>query len=88
MLWFSALYWFIINPIMQAAINDSVDAGFEISFWIANLTPYYLMWWSNAGGRLPMPKQMYLLTMKKAERGEYIQTLMGIKIGFPVIVGL
>ena len=35
-----------------------------------------------------MPKQMYLLPMKKEERGKYIQTLMGIKIGFPVIVGL
>ena len=35
-----------------------------------------------------MPKQMYLLPMKQQDRGKYIHTLLCIKIGFPVLVGL
>jgi len=85
---FMALYWFVINPIMRDFINDEIDAMEQSTFWITNLTPYLLMWWSNIGGRLPMPKQMYLLPMKQLERGKYIQNLLCIKIGFPVLVGL
>lgn len=87
--WMSGMwiYWLIINPIMQD-FNDSGDAVGQISFWIMTLTPYFLMWWSNLGGRLPMPKQMYLLPMKQPERGKYIRSLLSIKIGFPVLVGL
>lgn len=87
--WMSGMwiYWLIINPIMQD-FNDSGDAVEQISFWIMTLTPYFLMWWSNLGGRLPMPKQMYLLPMKQPERGKYIHTLLCIKIAFPALVGL
>lgn len=81
------IYWLIINPIMQD-FNDRGDAVEQITFYIANLTPYMLMWWSSLGGRLPMPKQMYLLPMKQPERGKYIHTLLRIKIGFPVLVGV
>ena len=85
--WLAAVYWFIINPIFQAFGGDG-DAVEKVSFWIMAITPYIIMWWSNLGGRLPMPKQMYLLPMKQPERGKYIQTLLCIKIGFPAIVGL
>ena len=84
---FAAVYWLIINPILQD-ISGNADAIEEISFWIMSVTPYILMWWSNLGGRLPMPKQIYLLPMKQPERGKYIQTLLCIKIGFPALVGL
>lgn len=83
----AAMYWLIINPIFQD-YGDNKDAVEQISFWIMTVTPYIIMWWSNLGGRLPMPKQMYLLPMKQTERGEYIHTLMCIKIGFPSLVGV
>jgi len=83
----AAVYWLIINPIQQDYSGNG-DAVEHISFWIMTVTPYILMWWSNLGGRLPMPKQMYLLPMKQPERGKYIHTLLSIKIGFPAIVGL
>lgn len=83
----AAVYWLIINPIFQD-YGGNADAVEQISFWIMTVAPYILMWWSNLGGRLPMPKQMYLLPMKQPERGKYIETLLYIKIGFPAIVGL
>lgn len=70
------------------AEDNGADALFKATFWLMLLLPYFLMWWSNLGGRLPMPKQMYLLPMKQPERGKYIHTLLCIKIGFPVLVGL
>ena len=88
MLFFTALYWFVVNPIMRDFINDEIDAMEQMTFWITNLTPYLLMWWSNLGGSLAMPKQMYLLPMRHSERGKYIHTLLCIKIGFPALVGL
>lgn len=83
----AAVYWLIINPIFQD-YSGNADAVEQISFWIMTITPYILMWWSNLGGRLSMPKQMYLLPMEQSERGKYIHTLLFIKIGFPAFVGL
>lgn len=79
------IYWLIINPTLH-------DWGFDggatehISFYIVNLTPYFLMWWSNLGQKLYMPKQMYLLPMTASEKTEYISYLLMIKIGFPTMI--
>lgn len=81
------IYWFVINPIMNDfyPIREVVE---QIWLYIANLTPYVIMWWSNLGQKLYMPKQMYLLPIKAVEKTEYIRCLLVIKIGFPVVVGL
>lgn len=79
------LYYFIINPIVGD--HELVeDWAFKVLFWITILTPYYLMWWSNLGHKLSMPKMMYLLPMKTEGRREYLNTLLVIKIGFPTLV--
>ena len=45
-----------------------------------------MMWWSNLGHKLSMPKMMYLLPMQIEGRREYLNTLLVIKIGFPAVV--
>lgn len=79
------IYWLVINPIMND-FDHSGEAAKQIWFYITNLTPYFLMWWSNLGQKLYMPKQMYLLPMKEIERTEYVSSLLIIKIGFPTLI--
>lgn len=81
------VYFLVISPI----INDfdySGEAGRQFWFYVVNLTPYLIMWWSNLEHKLSMPKQIYLLPMKTPQRAEYVRTLLYIKIGFPTLVGL
>lgn len=80
------IYWMIIMPTLND-FDHSGEAGRQIWFYIANLTPYFLMWWSNLGQKLAMPKLMYLLPMKKPEQAKYISSLMLIKILFPGMIG-
>ena len=47
-----------------------------------------MMWWSNLGHKLSMSKLMYLLPLRVEERKKYIDRLLIIKIGFPVMVGI
>ena len=81
------LYWFVINPIMND-FDHTGEAARQIWFYIANLTPYFIMWWSNLGQKLAMPKLMYLLPMKKPEQAEYVRNLLLIKILFPATLGV
>lgn len=80
------IYWLVINPILNDF--DHTGEGIEqIWFYIANLTPYILMWWSDLSGRLPAAKQMYLLPMNWTDKKMYTKNLLYIKIEFPVFVG-
>lgn len=82
--WF---YWFIINPTLSD-FADGEDWVFTALFMLAIVTPYFIMWWSNLGHKLSMPKMMYLLPMETEGRKEYLNTLLAIKIGFPALVGV
>lgn len=79
------LYYFIIN-LVTGEYGLEEDWAFKVLFWITILTPYYMMWWSNLGHKLSMPKMMYLLPMQIEGRREYLNTLLVIKIGFPAVV--
>lgn len=79
------LYWFLINPIL-VDYEEGEDWVIKVFFWITILTPYMLMWWSNLGHKLSMPKMMYMLPMQVEGRKEYLNTLLAIKIGFPTVV--
>lgn len=79
------IYWLIISPIIND-FDHNGEAAEQISFYIANFTPYFLMWWSNLGQKLYMSKQMYLLPIKKIEKTEYVRCMLMIKIGFPAFV--
>ena len=85
--WFFWIYWFVVNPIIND-FDHSGEAARQIWFYIANLTPYVIMWWSNLDQKLAMPKLMYLLPMKKPQQAEYIRDLLFIKICFPTTIGL
>ena len=80
------IYFFVISPIMSDWANEE-DAMEQISFYVANLGPYLMMFWSNLEQKLPMSKQMYLVPMKPCQRVEYVKDLMMIKIGFPAMAG-
>lgn len=81
------IYWLVISPIINDFNHDG-EAAKQIWYYVVNLTPYLIMWWSNLEQKLSMPKQMYLLPMKAPQRAEYVRALMMIKIGFPALVGL
>lgn len=83
-LWF---YWFIINPIL-CDFEETGEWKFKVSFWLTTLTPFFMMWWSNLGHKLSMSKLMYVLPLKADERKKYLNRLLVIKIGFPVVVGI
>ena len=80
------IYFLVISPIMRDWA-DGEDAIEQMSFYMANLSPYLLMLWSNLEQKLPMPKQMYLVPMKPGQRAEYVRDLIIIKISFPALVG-
>lgn len=81
------IYWLVINPTMND-FDHTGEAARQVWFYSANLTPYFIMWWSNLDQKLGMQKLMYLLPMKKTEQAEYIRNLLFIKICFPTMVGL
>lgn len=84
--WF---YMFILSPILNryTGEGDISDGLYQAIFTIIILAPFLLMWWSNLGHKLCMPKLMYMLPMKTEGRKEYLNTLLAIKIVFPVLVG-
>lgn len=50
--------------------------------------PFFIMGWSNRSSRYLLGKNMFLIPMKKEQRKEYINYVLGIKIGFPLLVGI
>ena len=80
------LYWLVVNPILND-FDHTGEAAEQIWFYIANVTPYILMWWSDLSGRLPATRQMYLLPMNWADKKMYTKNLLYLKIAFPVFVG-
>lgn len=84
--WF---YLFIVSPILNRyeGEGDISDGLYQAISTITILAPFLIMWWSNLGHKLSMPKLMYMLPMKAEGRKEYLNTLLAIKIGFPVMVG-
>lgn len=85
--WFSTIYFLCIYPMLMSIINDDDFARF-IWFAMIKLLPFWLMIWSNVTSKFLMPKAMFLCPMKQEERKEYINCVLLIKIGIPVLFGI
>ena len=82
-------FWFIINSlVIDHGAEKLQDYILQTLFGLTMLLPFFIMWWSNLNHKLSIPKQMYLIPMKMDERREYFNTLLLIKIGFPILVGI
>lgn len=58
-------------------------------FWvIMKATPLFLIQWTNLGIGTYMDKVMLLCPMKQESRKEYINYMLGFKIGCPIVLGL
>ncbi len=55
---------------------------------LAKILPVLLILWSNMESKFMMTKIMYLCPMSHEERKEYVNLVLGIKIGIPVIFGM
>lgn len=86
--WFLMIYWVVIAPMM---LNKS--EGLENYFMVVldniiKFFPILLMLWSNLLGKIFMPKAMFLAPMQKEERKQYINNIILIKIGIPILLGI
>lgn len=86
--WFSIIYFLFIYPFIISSINDSPGAAKIIWFTIIKMLPFLLMIWSNISSKFLISKAMFLCPMKQEERKEYINCVLLIKIGVPVLVGI
>lgn len=85
--WFWIVYWLIIYPIIIGSTNNP---NFAQLIWstVIKMWPFFLMAWSNLSSKFLMSKAMYLCPMTLNERKEYINAVLVIKIGCPVLFGL
>ncbi len=84
--WFWVIYFSIIYPTLMGATNPNF--GRIMLFTMVKMIPFFLMGWSNISSKFLMSKAMYLCPMKQEERKEYINCVLFIKIGFPVLIGI
>ena len=84
--WFWIIYWAFIYPMIISGSNPN----FAQFMWFAmiKMSPVFLMAWSSLSSRFLMPKAMFLCPMKEEDRREYINAVLLMKIGFPVLVGV
>ena len=78
-------YYMVVLPSFFADESgvERVQFGFLFcTFFI----PLQLMRWSNVLSRLHMPKEMFLSPMGMENRKKYMKTVIGIKIGVPVVL--
>lgn len=83
---FWLIYWAFIYPLIISGSNPNF-AEF-MWFTMIKMTPFFLMGWSNLSSKFLMPKAMFLCPMKEEDRREYINAVLLMKIGFPVILGI
>ena len=84
---FWMIYWLIFSP-MNAAKSNEEEYGMVLLFYVVKFVPLLLLWWSNIASKIPMPKAMFLVPMKREEREQYISAMMLIKIGVPAIISV
>ena len=84
--WFWPIYFLVIYPALMSASNPNFAK--YMWFTMIKLSPFFLMWWSNISSKFLMPKTMFLCPMKQEDRKEYINYVLLLKIGFPVLFGI
>ena len=83
---FWLIYWAFIYPIIISGSNPNF-AEF-MWFTMVKMIPFFVMGWSNLSSKFLMPKAMFLCPMKEEDRREYINAVLIMKIGLPVILGI
>ena len=96
-------YWKAFNPRKLKIDNSKIQpVDFFWGFWflvamqnseskfylLVKLVPLFLMLWNNIVGKLYMPKAIYLTPMGEEGRKQYINALLPLKIGVPVVVNM
>lgn len=85
---FWLLYWLIIYPTMMRFATDSLEAYEVIDLVVFRIIPYFLMGWSNMNSKYLMSKMMFLCPIKEEERQEYINYVLLIKLGVPLLASV
>ena len=83
---FWLFYWVFIYPLIVSGSNPNFPHF--MWFTMIKMFPFFLMGWSSMSSRFLMPKAMFLCPMKEEDRREYINAVLVMKIGFPVLVGI
>lgn len=83
---FWLIYWAFIYPLIMSGSNPEF-AKF-MWFTMIKMFPFFMMGWSGLSSRFLMPKAMFLCPMKEEDRREYINAVLVMKIGFPMLVGI
>ncbi len=79
------LYWFIVYPCLITSTNEEI--GTNLLYLSTKMIPFLIMTWSNISSKYLMTKQMFIAPMKKADREKYVNYVVYLKIGFPVLIG-
>ena len=84
------VYFLIIMPMNSMAAKDTGarEYLFFLLFTMTKGLPILIMWWSNLSNKISIPKAMYLSPMQEEDRRKYINAMMAIKIGFPVMISV
>lgn len=84
---FWSIYFLFIYPMLMTLTQGD---EFLKAFWfiMIKMMPFGLMLWSNVESKFLMPKAMFLCPMKTGERKEYINYVLLIKIGIPVLFSI
>lgn len=83
---FLIVYFLFFYPSLMSASNPNFAK--YMWFTMIKMLPLFIMWWSNISSKFLMPKAMFLCPMKQEDRKEYINDVLLLKIGFPILVGL
>lgn len=83
---FWLIYWAFIYPLIVSGSNP--DFAQFMWFTLIKTLPFFLMGYSSLSSRFLMPKAMFLCPMKEEDRREYINAVLLMKIGVPVLVGI
>lgn len=83
---FWLVYWAFIYPFMISSTNPNF-AEF-MWFTMIKMIPFFVMGWSNLSSKFLMPKAMFLCPMKEVDRKHYINAVLLMKIGIPVMIGI
>ena len=83
---FWLIYWAFIYPLIISGSNP--DFARFMWFTMIKALPFFLMGFSSLSSRFLMAKAMFLCPMKEEDRREYINAVLVMKIGIPVLVGI
>lgn len=79
---------YFVYSLFYTGVLLSFISNIQVYNLIYKTIPFFIMGLSNRSSHYLLEKNMFLVPMKKEQRKEYINYVLGIKIGFPLLVGL